>query len=125
MDLLRALGVPASPAPHAGGLRRSADALHGRWRAWWEARHPRSETLTLTQRNVYILPTRAGYVFALTLVALLIASINYQLSLGYLLTFLLAGSGVVAMHVTHGTLRALSLHLRPAPPAIRRWWSAC
>ena len=48
---------------------------------------------------------------------LLLASINYQLNLGYVLTFLLAGSGVVSMHVTHGTLRGLTLHLRPVAPA--------
>lgn len=90
--------------------------LRTRWRAWWDARHPRSDTLQLTQRNVYILPTRAGWVFALTLGVLLVASINYQLSLGYLLTFLLAGSGLVSMHVTHATLRGLSLHLRPPQP---------
>ncbi|EWS56462.1 MULTISPECIES: DUF58 domain-containing protein [unclassified Methylibium] len=90
--------------------------LRTRWRTWWDARHPRSDTLQLTQRNVYILPTRAGWVFALTLGVLLVASINYQLSLGYLLTFLLAGSGLVSMHVTHATLRGLSLHLRPPQP---------
>ena len=55
--------------------------------------------------------------FALTLLVLLIASINYQLNLGYVLTFLLAGSGVVSMHITHGTLRGLTLHLRPVAPA--------
>ncbi len=55
--------------------------------------------------------------FALTLLVLLIASINYQLNLGYVLTFLLAGSGVVSMHVTHGTLRGLTLHLRPVAAA--------
>lgn len=90
--------------------------LRARWRAWWDARHPRSDTLLLTQRNVYILPTRAGWAFALTLLVLLVASINYQLSLGYLLTFLLAGSGLVSMHVTHATLRGLSLYLRPPQP---------
>ncbi|WP_428425175.1 DUF58 domain-containing protein [Methylibium sp.] len=90
--------------------------LRARWRTWWNARHPRTDALLLTQRNVYILPTRAGWVFALTLGVLLVASINYQLSLGYLLTFLLAGSGVVSMHVTHATLRGLSLHLRPPQP---------
>ena len=34
-----------------------------------------------------------------------------------MLTFLLAGSGIVSMHLTHGTLRGLTLHLRPVPPA--------
>jgi hypothetical protein len=52
-------------------------------------------------------------VFALTLLLMLLASINYQLNLGYALTFLLAGSGLVSMHLTHGTLRGLTLHLRP------------
>lgn len=87
-----------------------------RWRTWWDGRHPRSDTLELTQRNVYILPTRAGMLFALTLGVLLLASINYQLSLGYLLTFLLAGAGLVSMHVTHGVLRGLTLHLKPPAP---------
>jgi hypothetical protein len=44
---------------------------------------------------------------------LLVASINYQLNLGYLLTFLLAGSAVVGMHVCHGTLRGLTMQLVP------------
>ncbi len=87
--------------------------VRARFRAWWHARLPRTDTLLLTQRNVYILPTRAGFLFAGTLLLLLVASINYQLNLGYLLTFLLAGSGVVSMHLTHGTLRGLTLHLHP------------
>ena len=51
-----------------------------------------------------------------TLMILLVASINYQLNLGYLLTFLLAGSALIGMHVCHGTLRGLALHLQ-APGA--------
>lgn len=76
-------------------------------------RAPPADTLELTHRNVYILPTGAGLVFALTLLVLLVASINYQLNLGYMLTFLLAGSAAVSMHLTHRTLRGLTLHLRP------------
>jgi len=86
------------------------------FRAWWQARLRRTETLLLTQSNIYILPTRAGLMFAATLVTLLIASINYQLNLGYVLTFLLAGSGAVSMQLTHNTLRGLTLHLKPAAP---------
>lgn len=93
-----------------------AQLVRERFRRWWQGRLPRSDTVLLTQRNVYILPTPAGLMFAATLMVLLLASINYQLNLGYLLTFLLAGSGLVSMHVTHNTLRALTLRLRaPAP----------
>ncbi|HYE41744.1 MAG TPA: DUF58 domain-containing protein, partial [Ramlibacter sp.] len=87
-----------------------------RFRQWWQARLPLSDTLTLTQRNVYILPTRPGFMLAATLLVLLVGSINYQLNLGYLLTFLLAGSAVVGMYVCHATLRGLSLALLQPPP---------
>ncbi len=92
-----------------GGPRR-------RLRAWWQARHPRTDTWTLTQRNIYIVPTGAGFVFAAVLLVMLLAAINYQLSLGYVLTFLLAGAGFVSMHLTHNTLRGLTLHLKAPQP---------
>jgi uncharacterized protein (DUF58 family) len=47
----------------------------------------------------------------LTLAVLLLASINYQLNLGYVLTFLLTGCAVVGMHVCHGTLRGITMNL--------------
>ena len=87
-----------------------------RFRQWWQARLPLADTLTLTQRNVYILPTRPGFMLGATLLVLLVGSINYQLNLGYLLTFLLAGSAVVGMHVCHSTLRGLTLNLLPPEP---------
>ena len=102
-----------APTPPWWALRARANA---RLRRWWHDRLPLSDTLTLTQRNVYILPTRAGWMLAATLIVLLIASINYQLNLGYLLTFLLAGSAAAGMVVCHNTLRGLTLHLLPPQP---------
>jgi uncharacterized protein (DUF58 family) len=85
--------------------------IRKRFRQWWQSKLPLTDTLLLTQRNVYILPTRAGWMLAITLMVLLIASINYQLNLGYLLTFMLAGAAVVGMHVCHGNLRGITMHL--------------
>jgi uncharacterized protein (DUF58 family) len=87
-----------------------------RFRQWWQARLPLSDAVTLTQRNVYILPTAPGFMLLATLLVLLVGSINYQLNLGYLLTFLLAGSGVVSMHLSHATLRGLTLNLLQPDP---------
>jgi uncharacterized protein (DUF58 family) len=101
---------PSSLVMHPVAYARS------RFRQWWQSRLPLSDTLTLTQRNVYILPTRPGFMLAATLLVLLVASINYQLNLGYLLTFLLAGSAAVGMHVCHATLRGLTLALMQPPP---------
>ena len=47
--------------------------------------------VVLVQRRVFILPTRQGLVFGGTLALMLAASVNYNLNLGYVLTFLLAG----------------------------------
>jgi len=108
----------ASASASASVWRRLNPAAHARarFRSWADARSPRSDTLLLTQRNLYILPTRAGWMFGVTLIVLLLGSINYQLNLGYVLTFRLAGSGVVSMQLTHATLRGLTLHLKPIAP---------
>jgi uncharacterized protein (DUF58 family) len=90
--------------------------VRSRFRQWWQTRLPLADTIALTQRNVYILPSSAGLMLALTLVVLLVGSINYQLNLGYLLTFLLAGSALVGMYVCHGTLRGLTMNLVAPTP---------
>ncbi len=103
-----ALALPAALNPLA--------SVRQRFQRWWQARLPLSDTLTLTQRNVYILPTGAGWMLLLTLLVLLVASINFQLNLGYLLTFLLAGGAVVGMYICHANLRGLTLHLKAPEP---------
>jgi uncharacterized protein (DUF58 family) len=95
---------------------RFSSTLRSRFNGWLAARLKRTDSLTLSQHNVYILPTRAGWMMAVTLLVLLVASINFQLNLGYLLTFLLAGCAVVGMHVSHANLRGLTLKLQPPPP---------
>ena len=91
-------------------------SLKERWQSWWKARHPASDEQLLTQRNLYIVPTKVGLFFLATQAVLLVASINDQLSLGYALTFLLAGCGLASMHTTHGNLRGLKLALQPPEP---------
>ncbi len=105
------------PFPHP--LRHPVAYLQARFRRWLQTRLTPRDVMLLTQRNVYILPTRPGLMLAATLMVLLVASINYQLNLGYLLTFLLAGSALVGMHLCHGTLRGLSLQLQPAEPGFQ------
>lgn len=86
-------------------------SIRKRFQKWFESRLPLTDTLQLTQRNVYILPTPVGWMMVLTLLVLLVASINYQLNLGYLLTFLIGGSVLVGMHVAHNNLRGMHLSL--------------
>lgn len=86
-------------------------ALRRRWRRWVHKRIPRSDTQRFVQRNIFILPTGAGVVFAFLLVIMLLTGINYQNSLIYLMTFLLGAVFVAAMHQTHRNLSGLELTL--------------
>ncbi|MDR0564843.1 MAG: DUF58 domain-containing protein [Azoarcus sp.] len=55
---------------------------------------PETAPILLRQGRIYLLPTKPGIALGVILVVMLVASINYSLSLGYAFTFLLAGTGV-------------------------------
>jgi uncharacterized protein (DUF58 family) len=77
---------------------------------------PEHGTVVLVHRRVYIVPAPQGWLFALTLLILLIGSINYALSLGFALTFLLAGMGVAGMVHTARNLARLAASVGRAEP---------
>jgi len=52
--------VSAVPAPSAFATFNPAALVRARFRAWWQARLPRTDTQTLTQGNVYIQPAAAS-----------------------------------------------------------------
>ncbi len=65
--------------------------------------------IVLHQRRIFILPTGTGMLFCAVLLLMLIGAINYDLSLGHALVFLLAGVGLVGMVHTLRNLLALRL----------------
>lgn len=89
----------------------------GRLRALlaWRRPAPSDQPQTLGRGRIYILPTRHGVVFALVLFAMLIAAINYQNGLAYLLTFTLAALAVVSM--LHSFRNLHRLRILPGHPA--------
>ena len=81
-----------------------------RYRDGWLARRiPPANRTTLDQRRIFILPTRQGGAFAIALLLMLLAGINYQNSLAYGLTFLLFSLALVAMLHTYRNLAGLQL----------------
>ena len=77
---------------------------------------PEHGTVTLVHRRVYIVPTQLGALFVLTLTILLVGSINYALSLGFALTFLLAGMGLAGMVHTARNLARMAISVGRAEP---------
>ena len=77
---------------------------------------PERGVIILRHRRVYIVPTRAGWLYGATLAILLIGSINYALSLGFALTFLLTGLGLAGMVHTARNLARTAVSAGRAEP---------
>jgi uncharacterized protein (DUF58 family) len=75
-----------------------------------------NDTVTLGFRQLYLLPTFPGVLYALLVLVLLIASINYGNGLGYALTFFCAALGLMAMLATHRNLHQLKIRAGRTQP---------
>lgn len=85
-------------------------ALRTRLTDWiFQPRAPEAGAVILVQRRVFILPTRHGMLFAIVLMCMLLGAINYTLSLGFVLGFLLVALAFNAMFYTFGNLARLSI----------------
>ncbi len=80
---------------------------------------PEAAPIRLGQRRIFVLPTAVGLFFAATLLTMLLTSMNYGLSLGYGLTFLLGGIAIAS--IVHAFRNLLHLSLSPgrAGPVFR------
>jgi uncharacterized protein (DUF58 family) len=92
-------------------------------RAWWRTKSNTWLDMriapgphTIGKRSVFILPTRQGFYLAFFLLAMLLACINYNLALGYMLTFFVFSVALGAMHRTHQNLLGTRIEALPAQP---------
>jgi uncharacterized protein (DUF58 family) len=92
------------------------NALRQKFRNWAFKRTAKQGTVTLTQRRIFIIPTRQGFMLAFVLVLMLLGDINYNLSLGYVLTFLLTMIAVMSMLHEFRNLAHLEIRTGRAEP---------
>ena len=101
----------AAPAlPRSPRARFDALVVRMRQRAFRVAPADRSPVV-LRHSRIYILPTRRGYAIIATLVTMLLTSLNYALSLGLAVTFLL--SGLVAAALLHTFRNLAGIEVKP------------
>lgn len=101
-----------------------AIAINVDWKKWLRAAKPGRQPAYLGRKHIYILPTRFGVLYAILLLAMLFGSINYSLSLGFVLTFLLAGVGNMAMLHTWRNLVHLSIEAQAVAPVFAGEYAA-
>jgi uncharacterized protein (DUF58 family) len=103
--------------PAATALDRAPAAVPGAPAAGWLARFRRrffhidptdTDSVVLRHRRIYILPTPRGLAFIGTVATMLVTSLNYALSLGFAVTFLLAGVMAAALLQTYRNLAGMA-----------------
>lgn len=84
--------------------------------AWIARRLPPVQSIRLQQRHIFIVPTLTGAAYAVALLLMLLVAINYQNSLAYALTFLLASLGLLTMFHTWRNLAGLTVSAAGSTP---------
>ncbi len=90
--------------------------IGSRFGSWLDRRIPPNSEITLSQRNIFIFPTRTGFVFGGLLILLILGAINYQASLVYGVAFLLGSLFLVTILHTFRNLSDLRLELVGSRP---------
>jgi len=91
-----------------------------RWRRWLDAwiarRGPTRPPMTLQYRQIFILPTRFGWLLGLLMFAMLMGSLNFNNNLGLLTTFIVAGLASNSMLLAFRNLQRLKILRTGAAP---------
>lgn len=101
---------------YASQILHVVNSFRKKFRSWAFRRTVETGTVVLNQRRIYILPSRAGLGFACVLILMLLGDINYNLSLGYTLTFLLATAGGMSMLHAFRNMAQLEIHAGHVEP---------
>ena len=89
-----------------------ASGLFARWRQRLFRGAPGDRDLVVLRHSrIYILPTRRGAAMMLTLVLMLLTSLNYALSLGLVVTFVL--TGLTAAALLHAFRNLAGMEVKP------------
>jgi len=110
-------GAPLNRASSRAGVTKSVGrGIGGQFGNWLDRRIPPQSRVLLTQRNIFIFPTRTAIAYGVLLLLLLLGAINYQNSLIYGVAFLLGSLFLVTILHTFRNLSGLTLELLDSRP---------
>lgn len=81
------------------------------WIQWARNRVQVNNPQTVNSKNIYILPSKFGWIYSVLVLSLFTGAINYQISTIFLMTFLLAVIGLISAWEACGNMNHLSIKL--------------
>ena len=104
------------PEAASSTLDESRNWLRQKFDGWLKRRGPTYPPLVLHYRQIFILPTRFGWMLGLIAFAMLMGSLNFNNNLGLFTTFIVAGIALLSMHIAYRNLEGLSIRSCSAEP---------
>lgn len=83
---------------------------------WIQRRARVIPPINVQYRQVFILPTRFGWMLGLLMFGMLMGSLNFNNNLGLLTTFIVAGLALISMLMAYRNLRGIRIHRTSAEP---------
>lgn len=81
------------------------------------AKGPENGPVIIHRKRIFIMPNKPGLIFTIVVFTMLFGSINYDNNLGYALSFLLIGLGLISILHTHSNLAQLIIEAGGSAPA--------
>ncbi len=89
-------------------IAHATKKIHNYWEVWTQKRNRPGNPQTLNSRNVYVLPSRFGWAYALVVLTLFFSAINYQINTIFLMAFLLVIIGMASAWEAQENLKNLA-----------------
>ncbi|GAA6133492.1 DUF58 domain-containing protein [Oceaniserpentilla sp. 4NH20-0058] len=83
---------------------------------WLNRRLPTSSEIQLTQKKIFILPNKVGWMFLLMLILIFVTGINYQNNLILTIGFILISVFITSIIATYQNLSSLIIKAKPTEP---------
>jgi uncharacterized protein (DUF58 family) len=107
--------MATSTSPSTASNNPTSSKRTPRWRQAWQLRQqrwldrriPKAQRVKLGLQNIFIIPNQQGLGFLLVLLLMFLGAVNYQLSLGFALVFLLLSVFVLSIFYTFRNLAGL------------------
>jgi len=101
----------------SAAVSKMQNAWQARFFRWLDRRSPKKNTHHLTRKNLYIFPTKQGFMFLGLVSVLWLLGTNYQNNLILALSFLLVSLFVLSILQTYANLAGIDIEYKGAGPS--------
>ncbi len=99
-------------------MQRIKNATSKKYLSWMDRRSPTSKSIKLTQKRIYIIPSKTGLLFLVLVVLMFVNGVNYQNNLIFSFSVLLLSIFITSIVVTYQNMAGLIISAPKKPKTV-------